>query len=49
VISGALMFLRPDYLSPLITEPAGRSMLLIAGLLFISGVLLMRSLATVEA
>jgi tight adherence protein B len=49
VIAGALMFLRPDYLSPLITEPAGRSMLLIAGLLFISGVLLMRSLATVEA
>jgi tight adherence protein B len=49
VISGALMFLRPDYLSPLITEPAGRSMLLGATLLFFAGVLLMRSLAQVEA
>jgi len=49
VISGTLMFLRPDYLSPLITEPAGRSMLLGATLLFFAGVLLMRSLAQVEA
>ena len=49
VIAGALMFLRPDYLSPLITDPLGRNMLLIAAGLFFSGVLLMRSLATVEA
>ena len=49
VVAGALMFLRPDYLTPLFTEPAGRTMLVISALLFSSGVLLMRSLATVEA
>ena len=44
-----LMFLRPDYLTPLFTESTGRTMLMIAGLLFCSGVALMRSLAQVEA
>ena len=49
VVAAMLMFLRPDYLTPLFTESTGRTMLMIAGLLFCSGVALMRSLAQVEA
>jgi len=49
VIAGGLMILRPGYLTPLMTEPAGRSMMLVCGLLFASGVLLMRGLSRVEA
>ena len=49
VVSGALMFLRPDYLKPLFTEPAGQSILVVCGLLFISGITVMRTLAQVEA
>ena len=49
VVAGSLMILRPGYLVPLMTEPAGRSMLLVCGLLFGSGVLLMRGLSQVEA
>jgi len=49
VLGGALMVLRPGYLSPLLTEPAGRTMLLVCGLLFCAGVMLMRSLSQVEA
>ena len=49
VVAGALMFLRPNYLTPLVAEPAGRTMLMVSGLLFIAGVGLMRSIAQVEA
>ena len=49
IIAGGLMILRPGYLTPLVTEPTGRSMLLAVGLLFGSGVLLMRGLSQVEA
>jgi len=49
IVAGALMFLRPDYLTPLLAEPIGRSILLGCGLLFFTGVALMRSLAQVEA
>ena len=49
VVAGSLMILRPGYLVPLMTEPSGRTMLLVCGLLFGSGVLLMRSLSQVEA
>ena len=49
VVAAMLMFLRPDYLTPLFTESTGRTMLMLAGLLFCSGVALMRSLAQVEA
>ena len=49
VVAGSLMVLRPGYLVPLMTEPTGRTMLLICGTLFGSGVLLMRSLSQVEA
>jgi tight adherence protein B len=49
VVAGALMFLRPDYLTPLLTEPAGRTLLMACALLFVAGVALMRSLAQVEA
>ena len=49
VIAGGLMILRPGYLTPLLTEPSGRSMLLVVGLLFGSGILLMRGLSQVEA
>ena len=49
VVAGALMFLRPDYLTPLFTEALGRTMLMAAALMFCAGVLLMRSLAQVEA
>jgi len=49
VVAAALMFLRPDYLTPLFTDPLGRTMLMGATLMFFSGVLMMRSLAQVEA
>ena len=49
VVAGALMVLRPGYLVPLMTEPTGRTMLLLCGLLFGSGVFLMRGLSQVEA
>ena len=49
VVAGALMFLRPDYLTPLLAESAGRTLLMACGLLFVAGVALMRSLAQVEA
>ena len=49
VVAGALMFLRPDYLTPLFTEALGRTMLMAAALMFCTGVVLMRSLAQVEA
>jgi tight adherence protein B len=49
VVSGALMFLRPDYLTPLFTEPAGHTILVVCGFLFIGGITVMRSLAHVEA
>ena len=49
VVGGSLMVLRPGYLTPLITESTGQTMLLICGLLFCSGVMLMRSLSEVEA
>jgi tight adherence protein B len=48
VVSGAILWLRPDYLVPLVTDPMGRSMMLVCGILFGAGVLLMRSLAQVE-
>jgi len=47
-VTGALLVLRPDYLTPLFTDSLGRSMLMVSGLLFSSGILLMRSLAQVE-
>lgn len=49
VVAGALMFLRPDYLTPLFAESAGRTILMACGSLFVAGVALMRSLAQVEA
>lgn len=49
IVAAALMVLRPDYLTPLFTEPVGRTMLVVAGLLFSSGAVLMRSLSQVEA
>ena len=49
VIAGGLTILRPGYLTPLMTEPTGRTMLLVVGMLFASGVLLMRGLSRVEA
>jgi tight adherence protein B len=49
VIGGILMVLRPGYLTPLLTEPNGRNMLVVCGLLFCTGVMLMRGLSQVEA
>ena len=49
IVAAMLMFLRPDYLTPLLTESLGRTMLFGAGVMFCSGVVLMRSLAQVEA
>ena len=47
-VTGALLVLRPDYLTPLFTDSLGRSMLMVSALLFGSGILIMRSLAQVE-
>jgi len=47
VVAGGLAFLRPGYLSVLLEDNLGQQMLLICGLLFTSGVLLMRSMARV--
>lgn len=49
VVSGAIAWLRPDYILLLFSDPLGRTMLLFCLLLFGAGVLLMRSLARVEA
>lgn len=49
VVAGALMVLRPEYLTPLVADPTGRTLLVGCGLLFVAGVALMRSLAQVEA
>jgi tight adherence protein B len=49
VVAGALAWLRPGYLTVLFEDDLGQRMILICGLLFIAGVMLMRSLARVEA
>jgi tight adherence protein B len=49
VVAGALAWLRPGYLGVLADDALGRQMLLMCGLLFITGVLLMRSMARLEA
>jgi len=49
VVGGAIAWLRPGYLDVLVVDPMGQRMLVVCGMLFLSGVLLMRSLARVEA
>ncbi len=49
VVAGAIAWLRPGYLGVLFEDDIGQRMLLCCGMLFLAGVLLMRSLSQVEA
>lgn len=47
-IALVLMMINPDYLKPLTEDPAGRAMLLAAGLLLVTGILIMRRLIRIK-
>ncbi len=49
VVSGAILILRPNYLTVLVSDDLGRNMLMICGVLYLGGAVMMRSLAQVEA
>jgi tight adherence protein B len=47
-VAGIIMWMRPEYLVPLVTDPLGRLMLGMVILLFAAGLFVMRELAKVE-
>ncbi|MCB9777213.1 MAG: type II secretion system F family protein [Alphaproteobacteria bacterium] len=48
VVAGLIMVMRPEYLEPLVDDPIGNGMLIVAACLFSTGVFVMRKVSQVE-